>query len=82
MPDASAFIAEIKAHPDRFYIIHYSSEHLFDQTIEGITPRINSVVVCQYSTGQLQSFAIHIAADVLGRHLAPGIGRSQIFANL
>jgi hypothetical protein len=66
MRDASAFIAEIKAHPDRFYIIHYSSEHLFDQAIEGITPRITSVVVCHYATGQLQSFAIHTAADVLG----------------
>jgi len=66
MADANSFIKEIKAHPDRFYIIHYSSENLFDETIQGITPRITSVVVSHYATGQLQSFAIHTAADVLG----------------
>jgi hypothetical protein len=64
--NANSFIKEIKKHPDRFYIIHYSSENLFDRTIQGITPRITSVVICHYATGQLQSFAIHTAADILG----------------
>ena len=64
--NANNFIKEIKVHPDRFYIIHYSSENLFDHTIQGITPRITSVVISHYTTGQLQSFAIHTAADILG----------------
>jgi hypothetical protein len=66
MVDARSFLKEIKQHPDRFYIIHYSSEHLFDENIAGGTPRITSVVVSHFSTGQLQSFAIHTAADTLG----------------
>jgi hypothetical protein len=63
--DANSFLKEIKKHPDHFYIIHYSSENLFDETTEGMTPRITSVVASHYATGQLQSFAIHTAADVL-----------------
>ena len=66
MADAASFFKDIKAHPESYYIIHYSSQHLFDEHIEGATPRITSVVVLQYSTGQLQSFAIHTAADLLG----------------
>lgn len=66
MVDARTFLKDIKAHPDRFYVIHYSSEHLFDEAIQGVTPRITSVVILHYSTGQIQSFAIHTAADALG----------------
>ena len=66
MVDARTFLKEIKKQPERFYIIHYSSEHLFDENIKGGTPRITSVVISHYSTGQLQSFAIHTAADSLG----------------
>jgi hypothetical protein len=63
--DANTFLKEIKRHPDNFYIIHYSSENLFDESTEGMTPRITSVVASHYATGQLQSFAIHTSADVL-----------------
>lgn len=63
--DANSFIKEIKKRPDEFYIIHYSSENLFDQSTQGMTPRITSVVASHYTSGQLQSFAIHTAADTL-----------------
>jgi hypothetical protein len=66
MVDTRTFLKEIKKHPERFYVIHYSSEHLFDENIQGGTPRITSVVISHFSTGQLQSFAIHTAADTLG----------------
>jgi len=66
MTDASAFLKDIKKSPDHYYIIHYSSEHLFDETISGSSPRITSIVVNHYSTGQIQSFAIHTVADLLG----------------
>jgi hypothetical protein len=66
MINANQFLKSIKGHPESYYIIHYSSEHLFDQTIQGITPRITSIVIQHYATGQLQSFAIHTAADLLG----------------
>jgi hypothetical protein len=70
MSAGSGFWNEVRKHPDRFYIIHYSSQSLFDAEAMGgagaLSPRITSVVVRHYKSGQTLSFAIHTVAEYLG----------------
>jgi hypothetical protein len=40
---AEKFFSDIKDHPDRFYIIHYSSQSLFDAEAGALSPRITSI---------------------------------------
>lgn len=75
MTDTRTFLADVKSSPNDFYIIHYSSEHLFDTDIGGMTPRITSVCILHMGTGQTQSFAVHIAADNLN------VPRDQVQSN-
>jgi hypothetical protein len=65
MVDETNFFKEIRKHPDRYYIIHYSSERLFDETVGDLSPRITSIVVMHYGTGQIQSYALHVVAETL-----------------
>jgi hypothetical protein len=57
---------QIKKHPDRFYLIHYSSQGLFDEGLDGMSPRITSIVAMHYATGQTVSFSLHAVAETLG----------------
>jgi hypothetical protein len=70
MPSESGFWSEIAKHPDRYYVIHYSSQSLFDaEAMAGagaLSPRITSVVVRHYKSGQTVSFSIHTVAEYLG----------------
>ena len=66
MGEAANFFKEIKKHPDRFYLIHYSSQSLYDAGAGAHSPRITSIVVRHYSTGQTVSFATHTTAEQLG----------------
>jgi hypothetical protein len=66
MVEVSNFFKEIKKHPDRFYLIHYSSQGLFDEGLDGMSPKITSIVVMHYATGQTVSFAVHTEAETLG----------------
>jgi hypothetical protein len=65
MIDARSFFKSIRKNPAQYFIIHYSSEMLFDEDLEGHSPRITSIVVMHYATGQTQSFAYHLSADLL-----------------
>lgn len=65
MVDAKSFFRAVRNNPAQYFIIHYSSEMLFDENLEGHSPRITSIVVMHYSTGQTQSFAYHLSADLL-----------------
>lgn len=76
MVDAKSFFKAIKKNPDRYFIIHYSSEMLFDENLEGLSPRVTSIVVMHYQTGQTQSFAFHLSADLLN------INKDQVDGNL
>lgn len=60
------FFDEVERHPDRFYIIHYSSQSLFDAEAEAFSPRITSIVIRHFQSGQTVSFATHISAESLG----------------
>lgn len=58
------FIKTLKKHPEIFYIIHYSSEGLYDETT-GLSPRITSIAVTHFSTEQTVSFSTHAIAEEL-----------------
>jgi hypothetical protein len=66
MPVAGTFFKDISKHPDRFYIIHYSSQSLFDAEAGAHSPRITSIVVRHFVSGQTVSFSMHTVAEYLG----------------
>src|SRR2546429_310946 len=76
MVDAKSFFKAIRKNPDQYFIIHYSSEMLFDEELEGNSPRVTSIVVMHYATSQTQSFAFHLSADLLN------ISKDAVDANL
>lgn len=76
MVDARTFFKSIRKDPGDYFIIHYASEALFDDKIEGHSPRITSIVVMHFATKQTQSFAFHLSADLLN------IPKDEIDANL
>jgi hypothetical protein len=56
---AAKFFDDVRENPDRFYIIHYSSQSLFDAEVGALSPRITSIVVRHFTSGQTVSFATH-----------------------
>lgn len=64
--DTSNFFKMVHKHADQFFVIHYSSQSLFDEGTEGLSPRITSIVVMHYATRQTVSFAVHTTAELLG----------------
>jgi hypothetical protein len=64
--DAAYFLKTVEKNPDRFYIIHYSSQSLYDEGVDGLSPRITSIVVMNYATKQTVSFALYAVAETLG----------------
>jgi hypothetical protein len=63
--DEKSFFKAIKKHPERYYLIHYSSERLFDEASGNLSPRITSVVIMHFQTRQIQSYALHAVAETL-----------------
>jgi hypothetical protein len=63
--DSGAFIREVKAHPENFYVIHYSCQSLYDDN-EALSPRITSIAVTHFATEQTVSFSTHAVAEELG----------------
>ena len=66
MSAAPNFFRSVKAHPERYYIVHYSSQSLYDGGVDALSPRITSIVVMHLSTRQTVSFAVHAVAEELG----------------
>lgn len=70
MPRHLDFWNNIKSHPENFYIVHYSSQSLFDaEAMDGegaLSPRITSVVVRHYESRQTLSYSTHTTAEYLG----------------
>jgi hypothetical protein len=58
------FIHEVKRHPERFYIIHYSCQSLYDDNDE-LSPRITSIAITHFATEQTISFSTHAIAEIL-----------------
>jgi len=65
MASSSNFFADVRKHPERVYIIHYSSQSLFDAEAGAHSPRITSIVVRHYTSGQTISFSMHTVAERL-----------------
>lgn len=55
-------LASILESPKTAVIIHYSCESFYDR-IDGSSPRITSIAVRNYATGQTASFSIHQMAE-------------------
>ena len=65
MPASSRdFLRKINKRPERFYIIHYSCQNLNDEN-DGLSPRITSIAVMHYKSGQVVSFSTHAIAEEL-----------------
>ncbi|MBD8562405.1 hypothetical protein CUU62_23235 [Pseudomonas sp. WP001] len=62
--DSRAFIREVKKAPQNFFTIHYSCQSLYDDN-EGLSPRITSIAITHYATGQAVSFSTHSIAEEL-----------------
>jgi len=61
-------IDEIESKRDNVLIIHYSCESFYDIK-DGRTPRVTSIAVRNFSTGQTSSFSIHKSAEQMGASL-------------
>jgi hypothetical protein len=59
------FFSEIRKHPERFYVVHYSCQSLYDDN-DGFSPRVTSIVVMHLGTRQTVSFSTHAIAEELG----------------
>ena len=59
------FIKEINRNGDDFYIIHYSCQSLYDDN-NSLSPRITSIAVEHYSSGQTISYSTHAVAEEIG----------------
>lgn len=53
-------------HPERYVIVHYSSQSLFDEVEDAFSPRITSIVAMFYATRQTVCFSMHSIAEELG----------------
>lgn len=58
-------LKELHSHPANLLVIHYSCESFYDIK-DGRTPRITSIAVRYYDTGQTFSFSIHKVAERQG----------------
>lgn len=55
-------LKEIDNNSSNYYIIHYSCESFYDIK-DGRTPRVTSIAIRSYDTGQTDSFSIHKMAE-------------------
>lgn len=60
--NARKTFAEISKNPQNYLIIHYSCESFYDIT-DGHTPRITSIAVYDFASGQTDSFSMHKVAE-------------------
>ena len=58
-------LRDIESNPSRYMIIHYSCESFYDRT-DGKSPRITSIAIRNYDTGQTVSFSIQKEAEIAG----------------
>jgi hypothetical protein len=72
--DSTYFIREVRKCPQNFFLIHYSCQSLYDDN-EGLSPRITSIAISHYSTGQIVSFSTHAIAEEMH------IGRDDVMEN-
>lgn len=57
------FFDSLVKNPNQFFIIHYSSQSLYDPHSGRMLPRITSIAALYFGTGQTTSFPVHAQAD-------------------
>ena len=60
-----SLIDRIVERPGDALIVHYSCESFYDRN-DGRTPRVTSIAVRNFDSGQTESFSIHKVAEVRG----------------
>jgi hypothetical protein len=60
--DSSQFIKAVKKNPENFFIVHYSCQNLNDDNAT-LSPRITSIAINHYSSGQSVSFSTHSISE-------------------
>lgn len=63
--NALSTIEQIENKRDNVLVIHYSCESFYDIK-DGHTPRVTSIAIRNFSTGQTVSFSIHKCAEIRG----------------
>ncbi len=62
-------LSDISAKEEHVLVIHYSCESFYDRP-EGQTPRVTSIAVRNFASGQTSSFSIHKIAELKGIEFA------------
>ena len=62
--DSHQFIKAVKLNPENFFIIHYSCQNLNDENV-ALSPRITSIAINHFITGQSVSFSTHSVSEEL-----------------
>ncbi len=62
---ARIILKEIEESPREYLVIHYSCESFYDIR-DGRTPRITSIAIREFDSGQTHSFSIHKIAEKQG----------------
>ncbi|GAD89655.1 MULTISPECIES: hypothetical protein [Vibrio] len=62
---AQNHLDKISGHEEHVLVIHYSCESFYNRP-EGQTPRVTSIAVRNYASGQTASFSIHKVAELKG----------------
>lgn len=60
--DSRQFIESVKNNPENFYIVHYSCQNLNDDN-KALSPRITSIAINHFSSGQSVSFSTHSISE-------------------
>lgn len=55
---------ELSSREEQVLVIHYSCESFYNRPDEGQTPRVTSIAVRNYESGQTDSFSIHKTAEL------------------
>ena len=69
-----AEITNLRNQQARICVVHYSCENLGDSN-QGLSPRITSIAVLDFSSKMMHSFSIHLIAEI------KGVSRDQIPSN-
>ena len=64
MSNNNCALRTIIKHHERYYIVHYSCQSLYDDN-EGLSPRIAAIAVLHLSSKQMVSFSTHAIAEEL-----------------
>lgn len=62
--NSAEFISDIRRNSDKYYIIHYSCQSLYDDN-EQLSPRITSIAITHFASEQTISFSTHSIAEEL-----------------